>query len=71
MRKSDKELFRLFRENGLADAYYDLCGCSVEKLSMMLYSLNQEKLSTRVDVMCRSVILKALDSAKGREKALK
>lgn len=71
MRRIDKELFKVFRETGVIQIYDEISGFSVDKLSLMLRELNEMEIPPRLDIICRAAVLKTLDQAKGREKALR
>lgn len=71
MRRIDKELFKVFRETGVIQIYDELSDCSVDKLSLMLHEIRLMDLSRRENLICEAAILKALDQAKGKEKALR
>lgn len=71
MRRIDKELFKVFRETGVIQIYDEINGFSVDKLSLMLREMRSMDLSRRVNLICGAAILKALDRAEGREKALR
>lgn len=71
MRRIDKELFKVFRETGVIQIYDEINGFSVDKLSLMLRELNVMEIPPRLDIICRAAVLKTLDQAEGREKALR
>lgn len=70
MRRIDKELFKIFRETSVIEIYNGASGCSVDKLAMMLHEVRSMDFSPRVKLFCEAALLKALDQASGREKAL-
>lgn len=71
MRRIDKELFKVFRETGVIQIYEAIQNCTEDQLAMMLRELNTMEIPPRLDIICRVAILKALDRAEGREKALR